>query len=496
MYQKMVSIFLLCSMTVVGKVAIIEKALSYDDVLLVPQISMVNSRKDVNLSTQLTKNIRLNKPIVSANMDTVTESTMAIAMAQQGCIGIIHRFNTIDQQVAEVRRVKNYRNAVIDNPLTISYKSTIGQAYELMREYGIKGLLVVNEQQKLVGILTSRDMRFRPDESLLVEQLMTPRTQLVVGDPTITIGQAKELIMANRIEKLPLVHPDDTIAGLITSKDIYFKSEYPSASIDKQGRLLVGAAVGVTEDSLERARALIEAGVDVLVIDIAHGHSLLAINMIKQIKTAFPTIDIIAGNVATAQGTRDLIEAGADAIKVGVGPGSICTTRIVTGCGYPQLSAIMQCAHEADIYGVPVIADGGIRYSGDITKAIAAGASTVMLGSLLAGTDESPGATLVKNGTKYKIVRGMASYGANLGRQERTKARQSVVDFVPEGVEALTPYKGGVVDCLNQLLGGLRSGLSYCGVHSVHALRSHGIFVQITTAGRIESHAHDVKQLA
>lgn len=496
MYKKMASMFLLCTISLVAKVAIIEEALSYDDVLLIPQKSLVNSRRDVDLSTRLTKNIRLNKPIISANMDTVTESTMAIAMAQQGCIGIIHRFNTIEQQVAEVRRVKNYRNAVIDNPLTISYKSTIGQAYELMREYGIKGLLVVNEQQKLVGILTSRDMRFRPDELLLVEQFMTPRDTLIVGDPSMSISQAKELIITHRIEKLPLVNPDDTIAGLITSKDIYFKSEYPSASIDKQGRLLVGAAVGVKEDSLERAKALIEAGVDVLVIDIAHGHSALAINMIKEIKAAFPTIDIIAGNVATAQGTRDLIEAGADAIKVGVGPGSICTTRIVTGCGYPQLSALMHCAQEADIYGIPIIADGGIRYSGDITKAIAAGASTVMLGSLLAGTDESPGVPFVKNGTKYKIVRGMASFGANLGRQERTKGRQNVLDFVPEGVEALTPYKGSVVDCINQLLGGLCSGLSYCGVHTVEALRSHGVFVQITSAGRIESHAHDVKQLA
>jgi IMP dehydrogenase len=495
MYPKQIArLALVCTMQAIATPTIIEQALSYDDVLLVPQKSSVISRRDVDLSTQLTKNIRLNKPIVSSNMDSVTEGTMAIAMAQQGGIGIIHRFNTIEDQVEEVLKVKRYRNAVIEKPVTIYYQSTIGQARDLMNKYGIKGLLVVDDFGVLVGILTSRDIRFRPDESLLVEQLMTPRERMIVGNAHISISAAKELIVKHRIEKLPLVHDDGTVAGLITSKDIYIKSEFPSASIDAKGRLLVGAAIGVKDDSLIRAQALIEAGVDVLVLDIAHGHSELAINTLKSVKKAFPNIDIIAGNVATADGTRELIEAGADAIKVGVGPGSICTTRITTGSGYPQLSAVMHCAQEASKWGVPVIADGGIRYAGDITKAIAAGASTVMLGSLLAGTDESPGIPFVKDGMKYKVVRGMASFGAHLARQERTNTRQTV-DFVPEGVEALTPYKGSVDDCLKLLIGGLCSGMSYCGVTSVTELCGNGIFVQITSSGLIESHPHDVRQV-
>ncbi len=496
MYKKVFALCLLISFgNVCSKVTIVEQALSYDDVLLVPQRSTVTSRRNVDTKTRLTKNIELNMPIVSSNMDTVTESTMAIAMAQLGGIGIIHRFNTIDDQVQEVRKVKRYRNAIIDEPLTIHYKCTIGQARELMKAEGIKGLLVINDTNILVGILTYRDIRFRPDETLLVENLMTPRKRMIVGTADISVAEAKILMVAHRIEKLPLVDNSGKVAGLITSKDIYIKSEFPSASLDQQGRLIVGAAIGVKEDSFERARALVEAGVDVLVIDIAHGHSTLALDTLKNVKTTFPHIDIIAGNVATAQGTRDLIEAGADAIKVGVGPGSICTTRITTGSGYPQLSAVIHCANEANKYDIPLIADGGIRYSGDITKAIAAGAATVMLGSLLAGTDESPGIPFIKNGKKYKVVRGMASFGANLGRKERVKGKQNMLDFVPEGVEALKPYKGSVVDTINQLLGGFYSGMSYCGVNSIRELRGNGIFVQITPAGTIESHAHDVQQL-
>ncbi len=478
-----------------AEVAFLEKAYSYDDVLLVPQKSTVESRKQVSTRTKLTRNIWLDKPIISSNMDTVTESTMAIAMAQQGCIGIIHRFNTKEQQAKEVERVKRYRNAVIKNPLTISCDATLGDARSLMNEHDIKGLLVVDAQQKLVGIITNRDMRFRPDEKKLVSEFMTSRVRLIVGAPDISIADAKQLMIDHRIEKLPLINDDDTIAGLITSKDIYVKAEYPSASIDAQGRLLVGAAVGVKEDTIDRATALVEAGVDVLVIDIAHGHSELEIAVLKQLKLKFPHIDIIAGNVATVQGTRELIEAGADAIKVGIGPGSICTTRITTGSGYPQLSAVMHCAQEADKYGVPVIADGGIKYSGDITKAIAAGASTVMLGSLLAGTDESPGIPFVKNGKKYKVVRGMASFGANLGRASKANEKRNVNDFVPEGVEALTPYKGSVVECVQQLLGGLYSGMSYCGVTTIEQLRGNGVFVEITSSGIRESHPHDVQQL-
>lgn len=478
-----------------AKVEFLEKAYSYDDVLLVPQKSTVESRKQVSTKTRLTRNIWLTMPIVSSNMDTVTESSMAIMMAQLGGIGIIHRFNTIEQQVYEVTKVKRYRNAVIRNPLTISYKATLNDARMLMAEHDIKGLLVINERQQLIGIITSRDIRFRPDEKRLVEEFMTPRDLLVVGSPEISIADAKQLMIENRIEKLPLVNADDTIAGLITSKDIYVKAEYPSASIDAQGRLLVGAAIGVKEDALERAKALVEAGVDVLVIDIAHGHSELTIKVLKQLKEKFAQVDVIAGNVATAQGTRELILAGADAIKVGIGPGSICTTRITTGSGYPQLSAIIHCAQEADMFDVPIIADGGVKYSGDITKAIAAGASTVMLGSLLAGTDESPGIPFMKNGKKYKVVRGMASFGANLGRTSKLNEKRNVNDFVPEGVEALTPYKGSVVECVQQLLGGLYSGMSYCGTTTIEQLRGNGIFVEITSSGMRESHPHDVQQL-
>lgn len=473
-------------------VVIVEKGYSYDDVLLVPQKSTVGSRKDVSTKTKLTKNIWLNMPIVSSNMDTVTEAPMAIAMAQMGGIGVIHRFNSEKDQVEQVKRVKRYRNAVISNPLCIQQDATLGQARSLMAEHGIKGLLVIDKNNVLVGILTHRDTRFHPEDSRLVSEFMTPLDRLIVGDPDISIAHAKQLMVENRIEKLPLVHPDGTVAGLITSKDIYIKAEYPSASVDASGRLLVGAAIGVKDDSIDRAAALVEAGVDVLVIDIAHGHSDLAINTLKKVKAKFPHVDVIAGNVATAEGTIALIEAGADAVKIGIGPGSICSTRIVSGSGYPQLSAIINCARAADAYGVPVMADGGIKFSGDITKAIAAGASTVMLGSLLAGTDESPGLSFVKNGKKFKVIRGMASFGANLGRTSDKKA----TEYVAEGVEALTPYKGSVAECVHQLLGGLYSGMSYCGVTSIEQLRGNGLFVEITSSGIRESHPHDVQQLA
>lgn len=476
-----------------ARVEIIEKGLAYSDVLLVPQRSSVESRRQVETRTRLTRGIWLNMPLVSANMDTVTEASMAIAMAQAGGIGIIHRFNSIKDHVKLVEEVKRFRNTIIKNPFTICQNATLAQARALMEEHDIKGLLVVDEANKLAGIVTSRDIRFNPDDKRIIKELMTPREILIVGPADITIADAKQLMIENRIEKLPLVNADDTIAGLITSKDIYLKSEYPSASVDAQGRLLVGAAIGVKEEALERAAALLEAGADVLVIDIAHGHSDLAINTLKKLKEKFPDVQVIAGNVATPQGVRELIEAGADAVKVGIGPGSICTTRIVSGSGYPQLSAVINCAQEADKYGVPIIADGGICYSGDITKAIAAGASTVMLGSLLAGTDESPGIPFMKNGKKFKVVRGMASFGANLGRSDKDSKKAK--DYVPEGVEALTPYKGSVLEVVQQLLGGLYSGMSYCGVTTVEQLRGNGVFVEITSAGIRESHPHDVQQL-
>lgn len=474
---------------------IIDRGMSYDDVLLVPQYSPVSSRQQVLLHTQLTKNIRLKIPLVSANMDTVTESGMAIMLAQLGGIGIIHRFNTIEQQVAEVQKVKRYRNAVIENPFTCNHDNTVQEAKNIMHEHGITGLLVTGNDTTLVGILTSRDIRFRSCDQTLVSELMTPREHLIVAHKGISSDDAQKILMEHRIEKLPLVTNDWHIAGLITAKDILRKTQYPQSSIDQKDRLLVGAAIGVKEDALERAHALIAAGVDVLVIDIAHGHSEVALETLRNIKTRFPTIDVIAGNVATAQGTRALIEAGADAIKVGVGPGSICTTRITTGSGYPQLSAIVHCAQEAEKYGVPIIADGGIKFSGDITKAIAAGASTVMIGSLLAGTDESPGLPLIKRGKKYKVVRGMASYGAQLGRQAKIDNQDGITHFVPEGVEALIPYRGEVREVIYQLLGGLRSGMSYCGVYNLDALRGNGQFVQITTAGMRESGVHDVEEL-
>jgi IMP dehydrogenase len=471
----------------------ITQGLSYDDVLLTPKHSTVSSRKLVSTQTRLTKNILLSNPLVSANMDTITEATMAIAMAQHGGIGIIHRFNSIERQVEEVEKVKRFRSAKIDCPLTISPDATVADVRELMEEKGASGFLVANEDRILLGILTQRDIRFRPSLETLVSDLMTPREKLIVGSPDIAIHDAKKLLMEHRIEKLPLVHDDGTIAGLITSKDIYIKAEYPYASVDAQGRLLVGAAIGVNDDYLDRAAALIKAGVDVLVIDIAHGDSVLAVDTTRQLKKLFPDVDVIAGNVATAEGTRRLIEAGADAVKVGVGPGSICTTRIVTGCGFPQLSAVINCAQEANKYDIPIIADGGIKQSGDITKAIAAGASTVMLGSILAGTDESPGVPFTKNGKKFKIVRGMASFVTNLNRKDK-KGKKT--DYVPEGVEAMTPYKGPAAETINQLLGGLRSGMSYCGVTELNDLRGNGDFVQITAAGIRESHAHDVSELA
>ena len=469
-----------------------ELGLSYDDVLLIPKRSSIKSRKEVSTETYLTKKIKLKIPIVSSNMDTVTEANMAIAMAQLGGIGIIHRFNTIEQQVKEVRKVKRYRSALIENPLIMRPDNTLAEARELMDEKGITGLLVADENRKLIGILTARDIRFKPPLETPISELMTTKEKLVVGKKGITPDEAKDMMLKNKIEKLPVVDDDWNIVGLYTGKDIYRKTKYPDSTVDSKDRLMVGAAIGVKEDAIDRAIKLVEAGADVLVIDIAHGHSDLEIETLKKIKEILPNTEVIAGNVATAEGTRDLIEAGADAIKVGVGPGSICTTRIVTGSGYPQLSAVIDCAREASRSKVPVIADGGIKFSGDITKAISAGASTVMLGSLLAGTDESPGNPIIKNGKKYKVIRGMASFGAKLGRDAKEKSSSEIMEFVPEGVEATVLYKGNVAEILHQLMGGLRSGMSYCGSKSISELRGKNNFVRITSSGLRESHSHDV----
>jgi IMP dehydrogenase len=472
----------------------IVQGLTFDDVLLVPKRSPIVSRSQTNLRTKLSRNITLNIPIISANMDTVTESGMAIALAREGGIGIIHRFMTIDDQVDEILKVKRSESVMIEQPYTIKPDLTVAEAKKAMTEFSVSGLLV-EEGGKLFGIITRRDITFEKNNKLKVSELMTK--DVVTAKAGITIDQAKEILHNKRIEKLPVIDDKKHIVGLITSKDILKMEEYPHASKDRKGRLLVGAAVGVKGDYLERTEALLEAGADIIVVDIAHGHSENAINTVHMIKKAFPDCELIAGNVATGEGSNDLIKAGVDAIKVGVGSGSICITRVVTGSGVPQLTAVIDTVKVARDYGVPIISDGGIRNSGDITKALAAGASSVMIGSLFGGTDESPGKTLVKNGKKYKMYRGMASFYASLGRKYREAGPQVVDsddlnDYVPEGVEAMVPYKGSVVEIIRQMAGGLRSGLSYCGAKTIPEMQKNAEFIKITSAGYIESQSHDV----
>ena len=436
----------------------------------------------------------MNIPVISANMDTVTESPMAIALAREGGIGIIHRFMTIQDQVDEVLKVKRSESVMIEQPYTISIDSSVGYAKKIMHDFGISGLLV-EKDKKLAGIITKRDLLFETNFESNVSSVMSK--DVVFAELGTTIEKAKDILHKNRIEKLPIIDKDKQILGLITSKDILKMEEFPNASKDKQGRLLVGAAVGVKGDYLERTEALLEAGADVIVVDIAHGHSDNAVNCVHLIKKAFKDCELIAGNIATGKGAEDLIKAGVDAVKVGVGSGSICITRVITGSGVPQLTAIFDSVKISKEYEVPVISDGGIRNSGDVTKALAAGSSSVMVGSLLGGTDESPGKTLVKNGKKYKIYRGMASFYASLGRKYREEGEQIVEsedlnDYVPEGVEAMVSYKGSVVEIIRQLVGGLRSGLSYCGAKTINEMQQNAEFVRITTAGYIESQPHDV----
>lgn len=475
----------------------IRQGLTYEDVLLVPQYSDVRSRKDVDTSAQLTRNIRLQVPLVSANMDTVTESEMAIAVARHGGIGIIHRFNSIEQQVQQVRLVKRSESFVIENPHTVSPGETVGRARNVLEDHRISALPVVDTTGRLVGLLSSRDILFLRDDSRAVEEVMTPRSRLVTAPVGTTITQAEEILQEHKVEKLPLVDEAGHLAGLITMRDIMKRTLYPESSKDQKGRLLVGAAVGVVGDYLDRALELIRAGCDVLVLDIAHGHSENAIRAVRELKSRIGATELIAGNVATAAGTTDLIEAGADAVKVGVGPGSICITRVVTGVGVPQLTAVMDSAAAARRYDVPIVADGGIRQSGDITKAIAGGASTAMIGNLLAGTRESPGVVITRNGRRYKVSRGMASAGATLERRRREKpgweGEVDLSEVVPEGVEGMVPYKGDVADVLVQLVGGLRSGMSYLGARTLDELQSRATFVQITSAGLIESRPHDIE---
>ena len=428
-------------------------------------------------------------------MDTVTESTMAVTMAREGGIGIIHRFLTIEEQANQVLKVKRSGSVMIENPYQINDNQSISTAFEIMNDKEVSGLLVVNSESKLVGILTERDVLFEsPNSDKLVSELMTK--DVVTSKPNTTVSEAKEILKNNRIEKLPLIDDDRNIHGLFSSQDILNTENYPDASKDKKGRPLVGAAVGVKGDFLERTEALLEANTDVIVVDIAHGHSENAITTVKNIKKAFPNCELIAGNVATAQGTEDLIKAGVDAVKVGVGSGSICITRVITGSGVPQLTAVMDCAEIAKKYDIPIISDGGTRTSGDATKALAGGASTVMLGSMLSGTDESPGSTISKNGNRYKIYRGMASLAAARGRKSKETGlidlADDLNDYVAEGVEGFVPYKGTVTDIIKQITGGIRSGLSYCGGHTISQMQENAEFIKMSGAGFAESKPHDV----
>ena len=472
----------------------IRDGLTFDDVLLVPKRSSIATRSQTNLQTKLSKNISLNIPIISANMDTVTESTMAVAMAREGGIGIIHRFLTISEQVNEVLKVKRSGSVMIENPYFIRPNQTVKEAINYMREKEVSGLLVTDPDSKLVGILTRRDIMFELESTKLVKDVMT--SDVVTAKLGIGVSEAKEILRKNRVEKLPLVDENGHVKGLITSKDIINTDNYPAASKDKKGRPLVGAAVGVKGDFMERTEALLDAGADTIVVDIAHGHSDNALNTVHLIKKAFPNCELIAGNVATAQGTEDLIKAGVDAVKVGVGSGSICITRVITGSGVPQLTAVLDCAKIGKKYDVPIISDGGIRNSGDATKALAAGSSTVMVGGILGGTDESPGSPVMKNGKKFKIYRGMASFYASLGRKSKETGSVSISedlnDYVAEGVEAMVPYKGSVTDIIKQLTGGIRSGLSYCGANNILQMQENAEFIKMSQAGFVESQSHDV----
>ena len=471
----------------------IREGLTFDDVLLVPKYSDVTTRSQTDLKTRLSRNINLSIPFVSANMDTVTESSMAVAIARAGGIGIIHRFLSIQEEVAEVLRVKRSGSVMIDNPYTIPANAAIREARKYAGEMGVSGLLVV-DGERLVGIVTDRDFLFGADEGRPVAEIMT--RDVVTASPGISIQDAKRMLRDNRVEKLPVTDADGRIRGLFTSKDITNIEDYPMASKDSKGRPLVGAAVGVKGDFMERSEELLEAGADIIVVDVAHGHSENAISAVRNIKKAFAGCEIIAGNVATAAGAQDLIDAGVDAVKVGVGSGSICITRVITGSGVPQLTAVMDCARVGRDNDIPIISDGGTRTSGDATKALAAGASSVMLGSILGGTDESPGTVLTKNGKRFKVYRGMASLAASIGRKSKetgsVSLEEDLNDYVAEGVEAMVPYKGSVTDILKQMTGGVRSGLSYCGAHTIPAMQKNAEFVRMSRAGFAESQPHDV----
>ena len=469
---------------------ILKEALTFDDVLLVPRESNVLP-KEVDTSTCLTRKIKLNIPLMSAGMDTVTEHSMAIAIAREGGIGIIHKNMSIEEQVLEVDKVKRSEHGVIIDPFYLTKEKTLRDADDLMGRYRISGVPIVDENKKLIGILTNRDIRFEQDFSKKIEEAMTSEN-LITALEGVKLEEAQEILRQHKIEKLPIVDKNYILKGLITIKDIEKKIKFPNSATDENGRLLCGAAVGVTEDMMERVDALVSAHVDVIVIDTAHGHSRGVLTAISSVKEKYPELQVIAGNVATAEATRALIEAGVDCVKVGIGPGSICTTRVVAGVGVPQISAIMDCYEEAKKHNTPIIADGGIKYSGDLVKAIAAGGSVVMLGSLLAGTKESPGETILYRGRSFKSYRGMGSLASMEKGSKDRYFQEDAKKLVPEGVEGMVPYKGVASSLIFQMVGGLRAGMGYCGTKSIKELNDNSTFVRITAAGLRESHPHDI----
>ena len=472
---------------------ILGEGLTYDDVLLVPAFSDVLPR-DVSIQTKFTRNITINIPIVSAAMDTVTESKMAIAMAQEGGIGVLHKNMSIEEQALKVRKVKRAESGMILDPVTLPKDALVGDAKANMREHSIGGIPIVDKDKKLIGIVTNRDLRFEKNDDRPVSEVMTSKNLVTVAEGT-SLEQAEEILQAHKIEKLPVVNADNKLVGLITFRDITKLTQKPIANKDQYGRLRVAAALGVTPDVIERATALVKAGVDAVVIDTAHGHSKGVVSVLKEVKKKFPSLEVIVGNIATGEAAKYLVEAGADAVKVGIGPGSICTTRVVAGVGFPQFSAVLEVAAAIKGSGVPVIADGGIRYTGDIPKAIAAGADTVMLGSLLAGTKESPGETIIYEGRKFKSYRGMGSVEAmKHGSKDRyfQDVEDDIKKLVPEGIVGRVPYKGDLFESIHQFVGGLRAGMGYCGAKDINTLKEKGRFVKITSSGIAESHPHHV----
>ncbi|MDQ0903032.1 MULTISPECIES: IMP dehydrogenase [unclassified Paenibacillus] len=468
-----------------------KEGLTFDDVLLVPRKSEVFG-KEIDVSTVLAPHVKLNIPFISSAMDTVTESALAIAMAREGGIGIIHKNMPIELQAEHVDRVKRSESGVITNPFSLTPEHHVYDAEELMAKYRISGVPIVNEANKLVGILTNRDLRFVHDYSIKIKEVMT-QEDLVTAPVGTTLQQAEGILQKHKIEKLPLVDENFELKGLITIKDIEKAIQFPNSAKDAQGRLLAGAAVGVSKDVMERAAALVKAGIDVIVVDSAHGHHINIAETVKKLRSQYPELPIIAGNVATGDGTRDLIKAGASMVKVGIGPGSICTTRVIAGIGVPQITAIYDCAQAAAEFGVPIIADGGIKYSGDVVKAIAAGASAVMIGSLFAGTDESPGESEIFQGRKFKVYRGMGSLGAMKEGSKDRYFQENESKLVPEGIEGRVAYKGPMADTVYQLVGGLRSGMGYCGARNIQELINDTQFIRITGAGLKESHPHDIQ---